>query len=110
MAGLSHHTFDDEGLTCSWREAARWNRRASRELGCRGTVGCIAAAMLDDLRAVDLPEDLRRAYIERDGEWANGIADQVGLGTKRCPDLRRARMLLPTDGVGLRSAERLALT
>jgi transcriptional regulator with XRE-family HTH domain len=95
-----------DGLPVSWDRGVRWYRRASRERRPRETLGRVVAALLDELRAVVWPEELRQAYCERDGEWARAIADRQRLGEERRAELRRLedaafglRWLEPTHGV-----------
>jgi transcriptional regulator with XRE-family HTH domain len=78
-----------EGLPRTWRQAARWYRRASRERRHRQTVGVILAAMLDGLAAVGSPEALGWHYVERDGEWAHGMTDRSGYGQQCHTEVRR---------------------
>ena len=78
-----------EGLPVSWDRGVRWYRRASRERGPRETLGRTVAALLDELRAVVWPEELRQAYCERDGEWAPSVAARQRLGEQHHADVRR---------------------
>ena len=62
------------GLPGSWGQAVRWYRRASRERRLRETAGTVVTAILEELRAMEATEDLRRSYVESDGDWARGVA------------------------------------
>ena len=72
-----------------WNQGARWYRRASRERAAREGAGAVVAAILEDLRAVDSLDALRRRHAERHGEWADAIAVQGGLGEQSRADIRR---------------------
>ena len=62
------------GLPDSWEEAVRWYRRASRERRLRETGGTVVTAILNELRAAESTEGLRRSYVEHDGDRARGVA------------------------------------
>ena len=83
---------ETEGLPPAWQEAARWYRRASRELRLRESAGVVVAAILEHLAAVGSPEELRLSYIQRDGEWTHGLVEQCEFG-EGCP----ARLRLIED-------------
>jgi len=90
-----------EGLPASWDRGVRWYRRASRERRPRETLGPAVAAVLDELRAVVFPENLRQAYCERDGEWVRALAARQRMGDDHKADLRRVE----DAGFGLRWLE-----
>jgi hypothetical protein len=56
------------GLPGSWEQAVRWYRRGSRERRLRETAGTVVAAILEELRAAESTEGLRRSYVEHDGD------------------------------------------
>ena len=62
------------GLPGSWEQAVRWYRRGSRERRLRETAGTVVTAILNELRTAESTEGLRRSYVERDGDWARGVA------------------------------------
>ena len=82
-------------------DGIRWYRRASRERRPRETIGPAVAAVLDELRVVVFPDDLRRAYCERDGEWVRALAARQRMGDDHKADLRRVE----DAGFGLRWLE-----
>ncbi len=78
-----------DGMPSRWNQGVRWYRRAARERAPRESAGAIAAAILEDLRAVGVVDALRRYYGDHDGEWAHTVADQRGFGEQCRPDIRR---------------------
>jgi transcriptional regulator with XRE-family HTH domain len=62
------------GLPGPWEQAVRWYRRGSRERRLRETAGTIVTAILNELRAAESTEGLRRWYVEHDGDRARGVA------------------------------------
>jgi transcriptional regulator with XRE-family HTH domain len=62
------------GLPGSWERAVRWYRRGSRERRLRETAGTVVTAILNQLRAAESTEGLRRWYVEHDGDRARGVA------------------------------------
>jgi transcriptional regulator with XRE-family HTH domain len=89
------------GLPGSWEQAVRWYRRGSRERRLRETAGTVVTAILEELRAAESTEGLRRSYVASDGGWARGVAAQ--LGTARVTEARcGAWRTLPTACAGWR--------
>jgi transcriptional regulator with XRE-family HTH domain len=77
------------GLPPHWRDATRWYRRASRERPPRETLGPVLRVLLDELRALESTEALRRHYVHTEGDWARGVVAARGLVRELAGGLRR---------------------
>jgi hypothetical protein len=103
------------GLPGSWEQAGRWYRRASRERRLRETAGTVVTAILEELRAAESTEGLRRSYVQADGDWARGVAAAQGISEPDAGWVRRIedaayglRWLELTHGVRLDPRRSLA--